>query len=42
MKIKLNSDDKLSLYKVIEVRSMIIVVRAVFHEINKYYHPQFF
>ena len=41
MKIKFNSDDKLPLNKTIEIRSMIIVVRAVFHENNKYY-PQVF
>ena len=41
MKIKFNSDDKLSLNKMIEIPSMIIVVRAVFHENNKYY-PQVF
>ena len=32
MKIKFNSDDKLPLNKAIEIHSMIIVVRAVFHE----------
>ena len=37
VKIKFNLDDKLPLNKTIEIRSMIIVVRAVFHEINKYY-----
>ena len=41
MKIKFNSDDKLHLNKTIEIPSMIIVVRAVFHENNKYY-PQVF
>ena len=41
MKIIFNSDDKLSLSKTIEIPSMIIVVRAVFHENNKYY-PQVF
>ena len=41
MKIKFNSDDNLPLNKTIEIRSMIIVVRAVFHENNKYY-PQVF
>ena len=39
MKIKINSDDELPLNKTIEIPSMIIVVRAVFHENNKYY-PQ--
>ena len=37
MKIKFNSDDKLPLNKTIEIPSMIIVVRAVFHENIKYY-----
>ena len=41
MKIKLNSDDELPLNKTIEIPNMIIVVRAVFHENNKYY-PQVF
>ena len=39
MKIKFNSDDELPLNKMIKVPVMIIVVRAVFHENNKY-HPQ--
>ena len=41
MKIKFNSDDELPLNKMIEVPSMIIVVRAVFHDNNKCY-PQGF
>ena len=41
MKIKFNSDDKLPLNKTIEIPSMIIVVRAVFHENNKYYSQGF-
>ena len=41
IKIKFNLDDKLPLNKMMEVSSMIIVVRAVFHENNKYY-PQVF
>ena len=41
MKIKFNSDDELSVNKTIEIHSMIITVRVVFHENNKYY-PQFF
>ena len=41
MKIKFNSDDELPLNKTIEIRSMKIVVRTVFHENNKYY-PQVF
>ena len=41
MKIKFDSDDNLSLNKTVETPIMTIVVRAVFHENNKYY-PQFF
>ena len=41
MKIKFNSDDELPLNKTIDLDSMIIIVRAVFHENNKYY-PQVF
>ena len=41
MKIEFHSDDELPLNKKIEIPSMIIVVRAVFHENNKYY-PQVF
>ena len=41
MKIKLNLDDELPLNKTIEISSIIIVVRASFHENNKY-HSQFF
>ena len=41
MKIKFNSDDVFLLNKTIEIPSMIIVVRAVFHENNKYL-PQVF
>ena len=41
MKIKFNSDDKLPLNKTIKIYRMIIVVRVVFHEKNKY-HPQVF
>ena len=41
MKIKFDSDDELPLNKIIEIPSMIIVVRTVFHENNKYY-PQVF
>ena len=35
--IKFNSEDELPLNKTIEIPSMIIVVRAAFHENNKYY-----
>ena len=41
MKIKFNSDDELLLNKTIETPSMIMVVRAVFHENNKYYSQVF-
>ena len=37
MKIKFTSDNELRLNKRIEIPDMIIVVRAVFHENNKYY-----
>ena len=40
MKIKFTSDEKLPLNKKMEIRSMVIVVRAGFHENNRYY-PQF-
>ena len=41
MKIKFNADDGLPLNKTIAIPTMTIVVRAVFHENNKYY-PQIF
>ena len=41
MKIKFNSDDELPINKTIEISTMTIVVRAFFHEKNKYY-PQVF
>ena len=41
MKIKFNLDEELPLNKMIEISSMIIVVRAVFHE-NSKHHPQVF
>ena len=41
MKIKFDSDEELPLNKTIEIRSIIIVVRAVFHENNKYYSQIF-
>ena len=37
MKIKFNSDDKLSLNKAIEVPTMTIVVKAISYENNKYH-----
>ena len=41
MEIKFDSDDNLTLNKAIEIPILTIVVRAVFHEYNKYY-PQVF
>ena len=41
MTIKINSDDELPLNKTIEIFSMIIFVRAVCHENNKYYAQEF-
>ena len=38
MKKKFNSDDELPLNKKIEIPSMIIAVRAVFQENDKYFH----
>ena len=42
MKIKFNSDDKSPPIKTIEISKMIIVVRAIFLENNKYYPQVFF
>ena len=41
LKIKLNPDKKLALNKTIEIPTMTIIIRAIFHENNKYY-PQVF
>ena len=41
MKFKYNLDDKLPLNKMIEIPSMVIDFRAVFHENNKYF-PEVF
>ena len=41
MKIKFISGNELPLDKTIEIPDMIIVVRAVFHESNKYYSDVF-
>ena len=41
MKIKFNSNDELPLNKTIEIPTMAVLFRAVFHENNKYY-PQVF
>ena len=37
MKIKFDLDDDLPLKKMLELHNMIVVVRSVFHEGNKYY-----
>ena len=41
MNIKFNSDDNLPLNKILKLRNLTIIVRAVFKEDNKYY-PQIF
>ena len=41
MKVKFDADDELPLNKTIEIRSMIIFVRAAFHENNIYYPRAF-
>ena len=41
IKLKFNSNEKLSLNETKEIPSMIIVVRAIIYENNKYY-PQLF
>ena len=41
MEIKFNSDKELPLIKTIENRNVTIILRAAFHENNKY-HPQVF
>ena len=41
MKIKINSDDELALNKKIIIPCMIIVVRAIFLENDKYYPKAF-
>ena len=42
MKTKFNLDKGLPLNKVIEIPTTTMVVRAVFHENNKYYSQVFF
>ena len=37
MKTNFNSDDNLPLKKTLELHNMVMIVRAVFHEDNKYY-----
>ena len=41
MKIKFNSDDNLSLNKIMQLHMLAIIVRSVFEEDGKYY-PQVF
>ena len=41
MKIKLNSDDNLSLNKILKLHNLTIVVRSVSQKDNKYYHQAF-
>ena len=41
MKIKFNADNGLHLKKTVELNSMTIFVRAIFHEGNKYYTQVF-
>ena len=41
MRIKFNSDDYLSLNKILKLRMLTIIVRSVFEEDGKYY-PQVF
>ena len=41
IKIKFDSDDELPLNKTVEISVMIIVVRAIFYESNKYYSRVF-
>ena len=41
MRIKFDLNDELPLNKIIEIQSVIIFVRAILHENNKYY-PQIF
>ena len=42
MKIKFNSGNNLPLNEPVEISIVTIVVRAVFHENNKYYPQVFF
>ena len=41
MKIKFNSDDELPLNRMIEIPTVAIVVRAIFHENNRCYPQDF-
>ena len=42
MKTTLNSDDYLPLKKMLKLYNMVIVVRSIFHECQKYYLNFFF
>ena len=42
MKIKFDSDENLPLNKTIEILILKVVIKAVFHENNKYYPHDFF
>ena len=41
MKIKINSDDELPLNKITKIHSMITIVKAIFHENDKYFAQVF-
>ena len=41
IKIKFNQEDDLHMKKKLELHNMVIVVRSVFHEDNKYYSIDF-
>ena len=41
MKIKFNSDDNLSLNKILKLHMLTIIVRSVFDEDGKYYPQNF-
>ena len=41
MKIKFNWNDDLTPNKTLKLRNLIVVVRSVFHEGNKYYQEVF-
>ena len=41
MKIKFNSDDNMSLNKMLMLHMLTVIVRSVFEEDDKYYPPVF-
>ena len=41
MKIKITSDDDLSLKETLKLQDVVVVIRTVFNDVNKYY-PQAF